>query len=91
MYNDIFSQPERYVRIAYNNDPGIFEVDEDGVLVPFQELVSSGQIAYDNEILYSFFETYHVTPFWINCNMTWGWFDEETGQWTGAIGQVTFF
>ena len=27
-------------------------------------------------------------PNWINCNYTWGWFDDETGQWTGAVGQV---
>ena len=47
-------------------------------------------IAFNYEILSSFFENYNITPTWINCNYTWGWFDEETGNWTGCLGKVIF-
>ena len=45
-------------------------------------------ISYDNEILSIFFQHYDIIVKWINCNYTWGVFDDETGKWTGAVGQV---
>ena len=43
---------------------------------------------WHSEILSSFFINYGITPLWINCNSTWGIYDEETGRWTGAVGKV---
>ena len=36
----------------------------------------------------SFFSNFKIKLTWINCNYTWGWFDDEAGHWTGAVGQV---
>ena len=44
------------------------------------------RIPYDFEILEVFFENKNIN--WINCNYTWGWYDDETGRWTGAVGKV---
>ena len=90
-YEDICQQSQHNATIAYNNEPGIFEVDEDGNLVEFLVYPVAGEtdyIPHNYEILSSFFSNYHITPKWINCNYTWGWFDEETGHWTGAVGKV---
>ena len=43
-------------------------------------------IPYDFEILEIFFENKIIN--WINCNYNWGWYDDETGRWTGAVGKV---
>ena len=51
----------------------------------------TGKLVHAFEILKTFFSNYHITPIWTNCNYTWGWLDEETGHWTGAVGQVQGF
>ena len=38
-----------------------------------------------------FFLNYNILVNWTNCNYTWGWFDYETGKWTGAVGQVNIY
>ena len=43
-------------------------------------------IPYNFEILKLFFKNKNIN--WINCNYTWGWYDDETGRWTGAVGKV---
>ena len=45
-------------------------------------------ISWDFEILEIFFKTKNVIVNRINCNYTWGWFDDETERWTGAVGKV---
>ena len=49
---------------------------------------SKNYIPYDWEILDSFFKNHDIVPAWINCHYTWGWYDEESGKWTGAVGKV---
>ena len=44
---------------------------------------------YEFEILEIFFKTENViVKNWIDCNGTWGGYDDETGRWTGAVGKV---
>ena len=38
-----------------------------------------------------FFLNNNIIINWIDCNYIWGWFDDETGKWTDAVGQVTFY
>ena len=81
------------VNIAYNNDPEYFEVDDvtgDMVKYPVDILRSAeySHIPYDWEILDAFFFNHKIVPVWINCNNTFGWYDEEYGNWTGAVGKV---
>ena len=91
-FNDLCNE-EHEVRIAYNNEEPYFVIDNitntmveyDLPPLMFQDY---SEISYEYEILKTFFTKFNVKPTWINCNYTWGWFDDETGQWTGAVGQV---
>ena len=80
---------EKTVNIAYNNDEDSFLLDDDtGEML----VTSIYRLTYDpmteREKLGSFFENYDIIPFWINCNYTWGSYDEDLGKWTGAVGKV---
>ena len=88
---------ERFaVNVAYNYDPTWFEV-EDKLMVDMWEKYGYlqgdkvGQYSYDTEILSKFISNYNILVNWIDCNYTWGWFDYETGKWTGAVGKVTIY
>ena len=116
-YKDICQEPQHQANVAYNNDVGWFEVDENGTdikkekiglilnslyltdasldewygMSPYPVRPIAGahsSTSYDWEILTPFFQNYHIKPTWLDCNYTWGWFDEETGHWTGAVGKV---
>ena len=92
-YKDLCKE-ENHVRIAYNSEKLIFEIDDitnTMVEYDFPPLVFKdeySQFSYEFEILKSFFLKYNIKPTWINCNYTWGWFDDEARHWTGAVGQV---
>ena len=86
------------VRVAYNNDPGWFHVNNDtNIMEEFPlwgTLYQSEQHAYvsgDWEMLQIFFDNNNIEPNWINTHYTWGWYDEETGSWTGGVGQVRLY
>ena len=88
-FSEICQESKHNVRVAYNNEAGTFLV-ENGKMVDYGIHIGkvTSIIASESHILTSFFKNYHITPTWINCNYTWGWFDEETGHWTGAVGKV---
>ena len=92
-YKDICQDPQHSAQIAYYNAKSILEVDETGNMVENLAPPKTGdyKISEDYEILESFFNNYHVLPTWLDSNDTPGWFDEETGHWTGALGKVVFF
>ena len=88
-YKNICHEPQHYATIAYNYN--WLEINNESEMIehpvePITGLYS--YIPYDYEILKSFFENYHIKPTWIDSNGTDGWFDEETGHWTGAVGKV---
>ena len=89
-------QEEHEVLIAYNNEEDFFGIDNISnsmVEYPhwFLMVGDYGKLSDDYELLKSFFSKFNIKPTWINCNYTWGWFDDETGHWTGALGQVEIF
>ena len=45
--------------------------------------------ANDWEIFGAFFHNYNLVPLWIDCNYTWGWYEEEIG-WNGAVELVCY-
>ena len=73
---------EKHVNVAYNNDPGVFEVSNitgDIVKYPVRNYAMlSINVAWDWEIQEAFFETYNIKPTWLNANYTWGWLDHVT-------------
>ena len=91
---------ERFaINVAYNNEPGYFEVENNSMVDLREkygrthgELVGKySNIPEDDEILSKFFLNNNIIINWIDCNYTWGWFDYETGKWTGAVGKVTIY
>ena len=88
---DICQEPKHNATVAYNNEYFNFELDNEGKMVEYQIEPITGvatTIPWEWEIISSFLENYHIKTTWIDCNGTWGWFDEETGHWTGAVGKV---
>ena len=83
---------KKHVNVAYNNDPGVFEVSNitgDIVKYPVRNYAMlSINVAWDWEIQEAFFETYNIKPTWINANYTWGVLNYTTGLWSGAIGMI---
>ena len=82
---------EKHVYVAYNNEWGDFEVSNiTGEMVRWSvnPVVWYGCIAWEWEIQAAFFKYNNITPHWINANYTWGWFDNTTDQWTGAVGLI---
>jgi hypothetical protein len=78
---------DRFVRVAFNQDPGFFEVyHETNSMVEYT--IEGGEGAWEWEILSSFFANRRLTPIFINCNFTWGWLDEDTGVLNGAVAKV---
>ena len=88
-YEDLCKE-EHATRIAFNNDY-VFKVRNNQMLryPRWKPIVLNwGQISTEDAIMRSFFSKYNIKPTWINCNYNWGVFDDETGHWTGAVGQV---
>ena len=82
---------EKHVYIAYNNEPGMFEVNSTtGEMVRYQEwrIVSYWNVAWEWEIQAAFFKYNNITPHWINANYSWGTLNYTTGQWDGAVGLI---
>ena len=78
---------DQFVRVAFNQWPGSFEVTNDNnTMVEYPIDLDWG--VYTWEILSSFFKINKLTPIFADCNNTWGWLDEDTGLWNGAVAMV---
>ena len=91
------AEPKNEVRVAYNNDDPYFRVNDDTNTMkeyplwrPLHESEQTPYVPRDWEMLRIFFDNNNIEPTWINTHYTWGWFDEETGSWTGGVGQARF-
>ena len=80
---------EKYVYVAYNNEPGEFEVSNgEMVRYPVAPYLAFWNMAHEWEMQAAFFKYNNINPHWINCNYTWGSLNYTTGQWSGAIGLI---
>ena len=82
---------EKHVYVAYNNDPGWFEVSNiTGKMVeyPVAPYLSYVNVAKEWETQAAFFKYNNIRPQWINANFTWGTLNYTTGQWSGAVGLI---
>ena len=76
--------------MAFNQWKGQFEVDmESGNMVKYVPSAYNLHRHFPYEILTSFFASQNLTPIWQDNNYNWGWFNEETGLWTGAVAMVS--
>ena len=82
---------EKHVLVAYNNEPGWFEVSKiTGEMVEYavDPIMGYFKTADEWEIQKAFFESYEIKPIWLNANYNWGRLNYTTGQWSGAVGMI---
>ena len=78
--------PSSLVKVATNEEWGVLEIDyENDRLIEYDE---SPGLAWDWELLDTFFKNYNFTPTFQDNNYTWGWFDKEINAWNGAVEMV---
>ena len=103
-YKEICSGEKIKINFGYNNDPSFMTVENNTLIPfpqscddftqrgnPWGNKCIHGTNPYmseDWEVLSKFFSHHNIELNWLNCNMTWGWYDEELGGWTGCLGKV---
>ena len=101
-YKEICSGEKKKVNLGFNNDNWQnFNVSDNVLLrLPKSDKFSKkpirvfyvsdawSSLPFDWEFLYPFFTFHNIEPNWLDCNMTWGWYDEDLGGWTGCMGKV---
>ena len=98
-YNDICKKTYENSKVTYINTPWWFEIDKETNSMVDHRLYRAddsfykpvvgerSKISHDYEILSSFFKNYKVVPAWIE-SFSGGYYDNENGNWTGAVGKV---
>ena len=79
-YKEICKGEKKKVNLGYNN-----------VIIPYVFKYIYGQhsqLSRDWEVLYKFFAIHNIEPSWLDCGMSWGWYNEKLGEWTGCMGKV---
>ena len=91
-YKEICSGEKTQVNLGFNNDYNILKV-ENNTLKPYPPVGTHlfgerSEVSYDWEVLSKFFSIHNIEPNWLDCEYSWGWYDEEQGGWTGCVGKV---
>ena len=90
-YKEICGGEKIRVHLGYNYAPKFMTVENNTLLQIPQKRALPGEISIisqDWEVHDKFFSLFNIEPIWLNCNQTWGWYDEELGAWTGCMGKV---
>ena len=90
-YKEICGGEKIRVHLGFNNDHSIMKVENNKLLQvpPNRRLRGTSSLVSQNwEVHYSFFSNHNIEPIWHDCQMSWGWYDEEQGAWTGCMGKV---
>ena len=91
-YKEICSGEKTQVNLGFNNDYGLYISNNSLVQWPRQlhdYIVGRySAMPYDWEVLSMFFSIHNIEPNWLDCNQTYGWYDDELGGWTGCMGKV---
>ena len=93
-FKEICSGEPKKVNLGYNNEAKSLKVENNTLihnLLPHVYKPMYGQhsqLSRDWEVLSKFFALHNIEPTWLDCNYTWGWYDEEQGAWTGCMGKV---
>ena len=92
-YKEICSGEKKKVNLGYWGNWDFFKV-ENNSLVHIPRMLESyiygewSQMPYDWEVLSKFVSNQNIEPNWLDCNFTYGWYDEDLGGWTGCMGKV---
>ena len=98
-YKEICSGEKTKVNLGYNNDYDMLNPKlsilkvENNRLMPYPPVGTHlygelSALSYDWEFFSKFLAMYNIEPNWLNCDFTWGNYDEELGGWTGCVGKV---
>lgn len=93
-YKEICSGEPKKVNLGFNNYPGTLKVVNNTLLpLPPRRLYNyihgrDSRMPLHWEVLSTFFSNYNIEPNWVDCNGTYGWYEEELGGFTGCIGKV---
>ena len=101
-YKEICNGEKKKVNLGFNLDLDFMKVENNKLMpVPQSCGMSEGdgdddscihgdaaRMSQDWEVLSKFLSTHNLEPNWLDCNMTWGWYDEDLGEWTGCMGKV---
>ena len=92
-YKEICSEEPKKVNLGYNFEIGLLEVENNSLvhipLKPKDYIYGKWAIqSFYWEVLDKFFGIYNIEPNWLDCNYTYGWYDEDLGGWTGCMGKV---
>ena len=90
-FEDICKGEPRKVNIGYNNDPYVMTVENNSLTSTPPQSFMKGQESWMSqtwEVLSKFFSLHNIEPNWLNCDFSWGGYDEELGGWTGCMGKV---
>ena len=94
-YKEICSGEPKKVNLGFNYD--YYWKIENNTLMPFpnscvvENNCVHGQdtkLSQGWEIFVKFLLIHNIEPNWLDCNYTWGWYDEDLGGWTGCMGKV---
>ena len=87
----------RQVRVAFNQDPGQFMVNMEKNTMFTASVrqrvmrAAKGMGFYTYENLNVFFESNNLSPVFLDNHKTWGYYDEEAGEWRGAVAMVSLY
>ena len=92
-YKEICSGEKKKVNLGFNFGFSSFKVINNSLVNIPREVADHvhddyGFMPYNWEILSMFFSFHNIEPSWLDCNYTYGWYDEELGGWTGCVGKV---
>ena len=94
-YKEICSGEKKKVNLGYNNDGNVLQVENNSLVQNPREFkhnivfgILASSMVLEWEVLSKFFSLHNIEPNWLDCNYTYGWYDEELGGWTGCVGKV---
>ena len=92
-YKEICSGEPKKVNMGYIYDEKFFKVENNTIVLisrkPKDYIYGvEASLPYDGEVLSKFISTYNIEPNWLDCNGTYGYYDEDLGGWKGCIGKV---
>ena len=92
-FKEICSGEPKKVNLGYWGNFMMMRVENNSLVqipkvFPVDYINNLSTMVFDWEVLIKFFLIHNIEPNWLDCNYTTGWYDNETGEWTGCIGKV---
>lgn len=93
-YKEICSGEPKKVNLGYADNWAGFKVENNSLVHIPRELklyIHGNKYAampLDWEVLSKFFSIHNIEPNWLDCDYTYGHYDDELGGWTGCVGKV---